>query len=100
MNALQQQQLEAELAANLRSARIEWTRQLRQELLQHVEQRKSPANLPNPLDHAADADLLLALEETRTDIAAGRVTIESSADHVVRIKKMIEQEGKLWASIK
>ncbi len=95
MNALQQQQLEAELAANLRSARVKWTRQLRQELLQHVEQRKSIVNLPNPLDRAAEADLLLALEETRKDIAAGRVTIELPDDHVARIKKMIGQERKL-----
>jgi hypothetical protein len=95
MNALQQQQLEAELAANLRSERIAWTQQVREELLQHVEQRKSPANLPNQLDRASEGDLLLALEETRKDIAAGRVTIESPADHVVRIKKMIEQKGTL-----
>jgi hypothetical protein len=95
MNALQQQQLGAELAANLRSERIAWTQQVREELLQHVEQRKSPANLPNQLDRASEADLLLALEEARKDIAAGRVTIESSADHVTRIKKMIGQEGKL-----
>jgi hypothetical protein len=86
MNAFQQQKLEAELAANLRSARIAWTQQVREELLQHVEQRKSPANLPNQLDRASEADLLLALEETRKDIAAGRVTIESPADHVARIK--------------
>jgi hypothetical protein len=95
MNALQQQKLEAELAANLRSARIEWTQQVRDELLQRVEQRKSRASLPSQLDHAAEADLLLALEETRKDIAAGRATIESPDDHVARIKKMIGQEGKL-----
>ncbi|TAG00810.1 MAG: hypothetical protein EAZ43_12710 [Betaproteobacteria bacterium] len=86
MNSLQQQQLEAELAANLGSARIEWTQQVREELLQHVEQRKSIANLPNQLDQAAEADLLLALDESRKDVAAGRVTIESPADHVARIK--------------
>jgi hypothetical protein len=95
MNAFQQQKLEAELAANLRSARIEWTQQVREELLQHVEQRKSIANLPNQLDPAAEADLLLALEETRKDVAVGRVTIESPADHVARMKKMIGREGKL-----
>jgi hypothetical protein len=95
MNALQQQKLEAELAANLRSERVAWTQQVRDELLQRAEQREAVAYLSNQLDHATEADLLLAIEETRKDIAAGRVTIESPVDHVARIKKMIEKEGKL-----
>ncbi len=95
MNALQQQQLEAELAANLKSAQVEWSHEAREDILKRVERRKLTVEELNDANRALEEDLLLALAETRKDIAAGRFTIESPASHVARIKSANEQGDKL-----
>lgn len=38
-------------------------------------------------------ELLVALSETREDIKKGRYVIESAADHIKRVKKMIKAKN-------